>query len=201
MLAGAVVLGGLRVPGARGSTSVLHQLRVRNAAKSFVGDRRLFATISPRSGTGRAGAILDLIADKPLNATLEIVNRNGVGATVVSSQPVPLVDRQEPDSVGACPDAETRLVHPAAARSLNDTRTRARLGRRPRDGRRGDVPATERSRRRDHQPPRPERRALAAADAAPVRAGVRADQQQLRDARGPRRDAAADRSLGPPRAS
>src|SRR6478752_6980073 len=66
MLAGAVVLGGLRVPGARGSTSVLHQLRVRNAAKSFVGDRRLFATISPRSGTGRAGA------------------------TVVSTQPVPL---------------------------------------------------------------------------------------------------------------
>ena len=65
MLAGAVVLGGLRVPGARASTSVLRQLSVRNAAKSFVGDRRLFATISPRSGTGRAGAILDLVADQP----------------------------------------------------------------------------------------------------------------------------------------
>ena len=91
MVAGAVVLGGLRVPGARASTSVLRQLSVRNAARSFVGDRRLFATISPRSGTGRAGAILDLVADKPLNATLEVVNRNGVGATVVSSQPVPLV--------------------------------------------------------------------------------------------------------------
>ena len=85
MLAGAVVLGGLRVPGARGSTSVLRQLRVRNAAKSFVGDRRLFATISPRSGTGRAGAILDLVSDQPLAATLEVVNRNGVGATVISA--------------------------------------------------------------------------------------------------------------------
>ena len=77
---------------ARGaSTSVLRQLRVRNAARSFVGDRRLFATISPRSGAGRAGAILDLVADRPLAATLEVVNRNGVGATVVSRQPAPLV--------------------------------------------------------------------------------------------------------------
>ena len=91
MLAGAVVLGGLRVPRLRASTGVLRQLSVRNAAKSFVGDRRLFATISPRSGTGRAGAILDLVADQPVAATLEVVNRNGVGATVISRQPVPLV--------------------------------------------------------------------------------------------------------------
>ena len=91
MLAGAVVLGGLRVPTMRASTGVLRQLSVRNAAKSFVGDRRLFATISPRSGTGRGGAILDLVADQPLAATLEVVNRNGVGATVISRQPVPLV--------------------------------------------------------------------------------------------------------------
>src|SRR6478672_1905642 len=89
MLAGAVVLGGFRAPGAR--ATVLRQLRVRNAAKSFVGDRRLFATISPRSGTGRAGAILDLVSDQPAAATLEVVNRNGVGATVISRQPVPLV--------------------------------------------------------------------------------------------------------------
>ena len=201
MLAGAVVLGGLRVPGARGSTSVLRQLSVRNAAKSFVGDRRLFATISPRSGTGRAGAILDLDrrqaterhpGDRQPQRRRRDRRLEPAGAAR---------RRQEPDSVGACPDAETRLVHPAAARSLDDTRTRARLGRRPRDGRRGDVPATERSRRRDRQPPRPDRRAVAAADAAPVRARVRADEQQLRDARGSRRDAAADRSLGPSRAS
>ena len=59
------MLGGLRVPATRASTSVLRQLSVRNAAKSFVGDRRLFATISPRSGAGRGGAILDLVADQP----------------------------------------------------------------------------------------------------------------------------------------
>ena len=91
MLAGAAVLGGIRAPGSRASTTVLRQLSVRNAAKSFVGDRRLFATISPRSGTGRSGAILDLIADKPVAATLEVVNRNGVGATVVARQEAPLV--------------------------------------------------------------------------------------------------------------
>src|SRR6187399_834646 len=91
MLAGAAVLGGVRVPRARSSTGVLRQLRVRNAARSFAGDRRLFATISPRSGTGRAGAILDLVSDQPVAATLEVVNRNGVGATVISRQPVPLV--------------------------------------------------------------------------------------------------------------
>ncbi len=64
----------------------MRQLSVRNAARSFVGDRRLFATISPRSGSGRSRAILDLIAEKPVAATLEVVNRNGVGATVISGQ-------------------------------------------------------------------------------------------------------------------
>ena len=80
MLAGAVVLGGFRAPGARAAT-VLRHLSVRNAAKSFVGDRRL----SPRSAHAavrpRGGAILDLVSDQPVAATLEVVNRNGVGAT------------------------------------------------------------------------------------------------------------------------
>jgi len=89
--AGAAVLAGAGVSGARGSTSVVRNLSVRNASRAFVGDRRLFATISPRSGGGRAGAIVDLVAERPLDATLEVVSRNGVGAALIASQPVPLV--------------------------------------------------------------------------------------------------------------
>ena len=95
--------------------------------------------------------------------------------------------RQEPDPVDARPVAEARLLHPPAARPHGDSRARARLRRRPRDGRRGDVPSAKRPARRDRQPPRPDRCAVAAADPAPMRARGRADQQQLRDARGPGR--------------
>jgi hypothetical protein len=94
MLAGMALLAGARVPGARaadGATSVVKHLTVRNAGKPFVGDRARFATISPRSDSTRAGAILDLVSQRPVDATLEVVNRNGVGATVVARQPVSLV--------------------------------------------------------------------------------------------------------------
>ena len=50
-----------------------------------------FATISPRSGAGRAQAVLDLVAERPLEATFEVVNRNGVGARLVSRETVSLV--------------------------------------------------------------------------------------------------------------
>ena len=193
------MLGGLRVPGARASTSVLRQLSVRNAAKSFVGDRRLFATISPRSGTGRAGAILDLVADQPVAATLEVVNRNGVGATVISRQPVPLVAGKNEIPWTPGPSLKPgsyilRLRDLAAtpAPVLGSAVVRVM-----------DVEATFR-----------QRSALPGAtvnlrvqtDAPWLRLtllrcgpGGRADQQQLRDARGPGRGAAADRPLRPSR--
>ena len=41
--------------------------------------------------------MLDLVANRPLDATLEVVNRNGVGATVVARQPVALVAGRERD--------------------------------------------------------------------------------------------------------
>ena len=92
MLAGAVVLGGFRVPG-----------RARVDERSPAADRPQRREVVRR----RPAAVRD---DQPpqrhgprrrdprsrrrptrLTATLEVVNRNGVGATVVSSQPVPLV--------------------------------------------------------------------------------------------------------------
>ena len=91
MLVGAAVVAAGRWPGnARGATSVIRRLSVRNASKSFVGDRRLFATISPRSSGPRAGAVVDLVADRPLDATLEVVSRNGVGVRVLSQEPISL---------------------------------------------------------------------------------------------------------------
>ena len=89
-LAAAAVLTGARAAGAAASPSVVRELTVRNAAWSFVGDRARFATISPRSCTARAHAILDLVSKRPLDATFEVVSRNGVGATLISRQPVSL---------------------------------------------------------------------------------------------------------------
>ena len=90
LLAAAAVLAGARVPVAAGSPSAVRQFSVRNAARSFVGDRKQFATISPRSGAGRARAVLELVAERPLEATLEVVNRNGVGAKLISRETVSL---------------------------------------------------------------------------------------------------------------
>jgi N,N-dimethylformamidase len=91
MLAGAAVVLGIHRPGsAVGARGVIRRLVVRNASRPFAGDRRLFATISPRSGGARAGAVVDLFADRPLAATLEVVSRNGVGAHVVSRDAVSL---------------------------------------------------------------------------------------------------------------
>jgi hypothetical protein len=91
MLSGAaIVLAGRWPDSARGATNVIRRLNVRNASKSFGGDRRLFATISPRSGGPRAGAVVDLVAERPLDATFEVVSRNGVGVRVVSREAVSL---------------------------------------------------------------------------------------------------------------
>ena len=92
MLAGAALALGIRPAsaGAVGSSSMIKRLIVRNASRPFAGDRRRFATISPRSGGARAGAVVDLFADRPVDATLEVVSRNGVGAHVVSREAVSL---------------------------------------------------------------------------------------------------------------
>jgi hypothetical protein len=96
LFAAAVVFAGGWPKSARGATKVIRRLSVRNGSKAFVGDRRGFATISPRSGGPRAGAVIDLVARRPLDATLEAVSRNGVGAHVVSRTPVSLtVGRNE----------------------------------------------------------------------------------------------------------
>ena len=124
MLAGAAVLAGVRAPGGRAAASAVSQLSVRNASRSFVGDRRRFATISPRSGNGRARAVVDLVADRPVDATLEVVSRNRVGATLVSREPISLAAGRNADPVGAAPVAETRLLHPPAAASSTGPRRR-----------------------------------------------------------------------------
>jgi N,N-dimethylformamidase len=75
---------------ARGATTVIRRLTVRNASKAFAGDRLNFATISPRSAGPRSGALIDLVARRPVDATLEIVNRNGVGVRVLSRESMAL---------------------------------------------------------------------------------------------------------------
>jgi hypothetical protein len=89
-LAAGVALAGARTSGAEAASGAVRHLTVRNAARAFAGDRTRFATISPRSGTRRAQAILELVSERPLDATLEVVSRNGVGATLISRQHVSL---------------------------------------------------------------------------------------------------------------
>jgi hypothetical protein len=91
LLAAAAVAGVGWPRGAGAARSGIRQVSVRNGSRAFAGDRRAFATISPRSGGGRAGAIVDVVAERRLDATLEVVNRNGVGVRVVSRTPVSLV--------------------------------------------------------------------------------------------------------------
>jgi len=85
---GRLVSDAAAATGATGST--LSHVSVRNGATAFVGDRARFATISPRSANARAQALLQVVSNKKLDATLEVVNRNRVGAQVVSHTPVAL---------------------------------------------------------------------------------------------------------------
>ena len=90
LLAALVVVGAGRPRLARGAAGAIRRVTVRNAARPFLGDRRGFATISPRSTGGRSGAVVEVVAGRPLDATLEVVSRNGVGVRVVSQLPVSL---------------------------------------------------------------------------------------------------------------
>ena len=193
------MLGGLRVPAARASTSVLRQLQ-RPQRRQVV--RRRSAAVRhdqppQRHGPGRRDSRSRRRSTRCRHARGREPQRRRRHRHLAPAGAARR--RQEPDSLDARPVAEAGLLHPPAARPHGDPRARARLRRRPRDGRRGDVPSAKRPARRDRQPPRPDRRAVAAADPAPVRARGRADQQQLRDARGPGRGAAADRPLRPSR--
>ncbi len=86
-----VALGGGRwTESASGAGAVIRDVGVRNASRAFVGDRPGFATISPRSAGPRAGAIVDIVARRPLAGTLEVVSRNGVGVRLISQTPVSL---------------------------------------------------------------------------------------------------------------
>ena len=73
-----------------GAEKLVRGFSVRNAARPFRGDRSGFATISPRTAGRRAQAVVDVVARKPVDATLEVVSRNGVGVRVVSRTPVAL---------------------------------------------------------------------------------------------------------------
>ena len=193
LLAAAAVLAGTRVSEAAGAPSAVRQLTVRNAARSFVGDRKRFATISPRSGAGRAQAVLDLVAERPLEATFEVVNRNGVGARLISRETVSLVAGRN-----TIPWAPGPSLKPGSyilrLRQLDTTPATA-LG--TAVVRIIDVEAT--FRQRSALPgetvtlTRPDRCSVAAPHDAPLRPRGRADQQQLRDARNPGWAAAAHR--------
>jgi hypothetical protein len=86
--AGLAALGSARV--ARGATAFVRGVAVRNGGAPFAGDRRLFATVSPRSGGARGRAIVEASVSQDLDAVLEVVSRNGVGARVVAREPVTL---------------------------------------------------------------------------------------------------------------
>ena len=130
-----------------GAEKLVRGFSVRNAARPFRGDRSGFATISPRSGARRGGqAVVDVVCERePVDATLEVVSRNGVGVRVVSR------DAGGARSAGRnaipwAPEArsiEAGLVRPAAPATGRDSGSRcSRLGGRARARRRGDVPAS-----------------------------------------------------------
>ena len=73
-----------------GATGSALHVSIRNGSKAFAGDRARFATISPRSASNRAKALLQVVSRRQLDATLEVVNRNRVGVQVVSHAPVSL---------------------------------------------------------------------------------------------------------------
>ncbi len=88
LMLGAGLVAGVRRADAAGNASF--SVGVRNSERAFLGDRPRFATISPRSAGGRGTALLDVVSQRPVDASLEVVNRNRVGAQLVSSTPVTL---------------------------------------------------------------------------------------------------------------
>ncbi|HET7130162.1 MAG TPA: N,N-dimethylformamidase beta subunit family domain-containing protein [Gaiellaceae bacterium] len=74
------------------SRSVVQGLAVRSGGRAFVGDRPRFATINPRSSTGRRFAELVVECRSETRSFFEVVSRHG-GGPVVSSRAPALLKR------------------------------------------------------------------------------------------------------------
>jgi len=70
--------------------SAIRSIAVRSGGKAFHGDRPHFATINPRSSTGRRFAELIVDSNAESDAFLEVVSRHGGGPTVISRTPTQL---------------------------------------------------------------------------------------------------------------
>ena len=66
------------------SRSAIRKVTVRSGGRAFHGDRPRFATINPRSSTGRRFAELIVDSTGETDAFFEVVSRHGAGPTVVS---------------------------------------------------------------------------------------------------------------------
>ena len=88
-VAGLAAVGPARL--AWSATGLVRGVGIRNAGVAFAGDRRLFATVSPRSAGARGSVILEASAAQKVDAVLEVVSRHGTGPRVLSRQPVALV--------------------------------------------------------------------------------------------------------------
>ncbi|HEY2779032.1 MAG TPA: N,N-dimethylformamidase beta subunit family domain-containing protein [Gaiellaceae bacterium] len=71
-----------------GAQSVVRRIAVRSGGLAFFGDRQHFATINPRSSTGRRFAELTVDSRAETSAFFEVVNRHGAGAVVNSRTPM-----------------------------------------------------------------------------------------------------------------
>ena len=149
LLAALVVVGAGRPRLARGAAGAIRRVTVRNAARPFVGDRRGFATISPRSSGWPARAqSWTWSRSRPLDATLEVVSRNGVGVAGRLSS----CRCRWPPGGNEIPWAPAPSLKPGSyilrlATARDVARTGARLGGRSCDRRRGDVQAAKRGAR------------------------------------------------------
>jgi len=70
----------------------IRRLAVRNGGRAFFGDRRRFATVSPRSAGGRRAATFSVTSDRRQDALFEVTSRHSAGLVVHSRTPVELVE-------------------------------------------------------------------------------------------------------------
>jgi hypothetical protein len=70
--------------------NVVRRISVRSGGRAFLGDRETFATINPRSATGRRFAELTVDARAETPAFFEVVSRHGGGPVVNSRTPTVL---------------------------------------------------------------------------------------------------------------
>jgi hypothetical protein len=73
-----------RAAGSSVAQGAIRQLTVRSGGRPFLGDRAHFATINPRSSTGRRFAELIVDSNAETDAFFEVVSRHSAGLTVNS---------------------------------------------------------------------------------------------------------------------